>query len=68
LLNGIALTADVHKKFHKISGMNTTADQFIQFISILKKKETNLNIENLELLNNWVLFLKTEIKNQHNIF
>ena len=46
LFNGIVLEREIHKKYHKYCGVNSTASQFIQFL----KSYNNLCLTNSQLI------------------
>jgi hypothetical protein len=56
ILNGIPLTTDIHKKFHKFYSNQTTPKDFIHFI-----KKLGLNSDRERELILWIEFLNIEM-------
>lgn len=63
LLNGVALSVDLHKHFHKKCGMNATPLHLISYIDIYYPQQ-NQN----QCLSNWINFLNQEMLKGYDCF
>lgn len=61
LLNGIPLDKTLHRDFHKKFGQKTTPKDFVQYLGLLQRSDTSLNIANLYRLMEWIQFLDTAL-------
>jgi hypothetical protein len=62
MLNGIVLSTELHKTFHRLYSNNCTPLNFIQFVKLLEQKGFNSNRS--EKVINWIKFLDCEMIKQ----
>jgi len=62
VLNGIVLTDELHKDYHRLFGNNSTPETFIDFVKLLPKR--GLNTNRAELVEDWIKFLDLEMQKQ----
>lgn len=68
MFNGIVLTKEIHKDFHKLYGQTTTPKQFIDFVIKINNFYPDLRMSDDKklILINWLQYLINELDQELN--
>lgn len=61
LLNGVPISKERHKEFHKLFGQSVTPSDFKNYLILLQEKDATVDAHRIQKLIEWVTFLNESL-------